>query len=85
MVGTATHASEADLDTTVPDGDENNKVCEEGVTLMAGLLCNYNPQDPLVAERVTKGEIRRVDPGMGREADAPAAVVIGIITQERAP
>lgn len=62
----ATHASEADLDTIVPDGDEDNKVCEEGVKLMADPLCNYNPQDPLVVERVPKGETRRIDSGMGR-------------------
>lgn len=78
----ATHASEADLDTAVPDGDEDNKVCEEGAKLLAGLLSNYNPQDPLVAERVPKGKTGR---GMGREADAPAAVFIGIISQERQP
>lgn len=33
-----THASGADLDTIVPAGDEGNKVCEEGVLLMADLL-----------------------------------------------
>lgn len=63
----ATHASEADLETTVPDGDEDNKVCEEGVKLMADPLYNYNPQDPLVVERVPKGETRRIDSGMGRK------------------
>lgn len=57
-VGMATRSSETNLDTTVPDGDED-KMCEEEVKVMADLLCYHNPRDSLVAERVPKGETRR--------------------------
>jgi len=39
----ATPASEADSDTAVPDGDEDNKMCEEGVKLMADPLDRRTP------------------------------------------
>lgn len=68
-----------------PRRDKDNKVCEEGVKLMAEPPCRYHLRPPAVVERVPKGETRRVDPGMGREADASAAVFPGIIFQERAP
>lgn len=41
-----THALRADLDTTVPDGDEDNKVCKEGVRLMADPLLPTIPWTP---------------------------------------
>ena len=45
VVGMAICASEADLDTIVPDGDEDN-VCEEGVKLMARRCVTTTPGTP---------------------------------------
>lgn len=76
----ATHASGADSD-TVPDGDEDNKVCEEEMRLMAG------PQSPTDHRTcwwwgVPKGEARRVELAMETKADI---LSIRVISQERAP
>lgn len=46
VVSMVTHALRADLDTTVPDGDEDNKVCKEGVRLMADPLLPTIPWTP---------------------------------------
>lgn len=80
----ATHASGADSD-TVPDGDEDNKVCEEEMRLMAG---PPSPTDPRTCWwwGVPKGEARRVELGMETKADASAAILsIRVISLERAP
>lgn len=76
----ATHASEADLDTIVPGGDEDGKVCEEGMRLMAEQLL---PGPPAGRENPKKrGVGNRL--GTGREADASAAIFfMRVISQER--
>lgn len=79
MVGMATHASGADLDNLVADYKE----CEEGVLPMADPLLPTAP-GPSVGGRVPKGEAKRVDAGMGREAAASTtAFFIRTISQEK--
>lgn len=66
----ATHTSEAALDTIVPEGDEDRKVCGEGMRLIAEQLL---PGPPGGRENPKKGGLgNRL--GVGREADASASV-----------